>query len=98
MSYFCGIMRDNWKPLKRNAPVGFWPASRKAIADGVAIGPEWAGDHAFDPITDVCAKCYMTRAQWEDNRKPRCGGGTQQGLVRLFIDPDDDPDFKGRVG
>ena len=57
-----------------------------------------AGDHAFDPITDVCAKCYMTRAQWEDNRKPRCGGGTQQGLVRLFIDPDDDPDSKGRIG
>jgi hypothetical protein len=52
------------------------------MADGVAIGPEWlmrtnqperltAGDHAFDPITDVCAKCYMTRAQWEDNRKVR---------------------------
>jgi hypothetical protein len=102
-------MRDNWKPLKRNAPVGFWRASRKAIADGVAIGPEWlmrtnqperltAGDHAFDPITDVCAKCYMTRAQWEDNRKPRCGGGTQQGLVRLFIDPDDEPDSKERTG
>jgi hypothetical protein len=74
----------------------------KAMADGVAIGPEWLMrtnqperlTHVFDPITEVCAKCYMTRAQWEDNRKPRCGGGTQQGLVRLFIDPEDEPDSR----
>ena len=91
-------------PALRIAPVQA-AGIEKAMADGVAIGPEWlmrttwlerltAGDHAFDPITEVCAKCYMTRAQWEDNRKPRCGGGTQQGLVRLFIDPYDEPGSK----
>ena len=93
------------RSTRPNASAGFLAGIEKAMADGVAIGPEWlmrtnqperltAGDHAFDPITDVCAKCYMTRAQWEDNRKPRCGGGTQQGLVRLFIDPDDEPDSR----
>jgi len=33
-----------------------------------------AGGHAFDFNRDVCAKCGMTREQYEDNGNPPCKG------------------------
>ncbi len=33
-----------------------------------------AGGHSFDFITEVCAKCGMTRAKYEDSGRPRCAG------------------------
>jgi hypothetical protein len=47
-----------------------------------------AGGHAFGFTDDVCAKCGMTRPQFEDNGKPRCTGRKPDKREPMSI-PDD---------
>jgi hypothetical protein len=44
--------------------------------------------HIFDHITGVCAKCGMTRTQYDDNGEPRCPGPPPEKHERLPIDED----------
>lgn len=48
-----------------------------------------AGGHAFDFSTGVCAKCDMTRENYEDNGEPACTGRKPEKREAFRI-PDDD--------
>jgi hypothetical protein len=48
-----------------------------------------AGGHAFDFSTGVCAKCDMTREDYQDKGQPACAG-QKPAKREAFRVPDDD--------